>query len=214
MYPFEIHSHTSEHSACSGMTARELIARCAELGIAGLVVTDHHYQWPLAELQEIAREVASDGLVVLSAYEVTTVDPRTGRHAGDLLIFGAPEDEPPMQIWTPYKEACARARELGAMSISAHPFREGMGAGDRVYEMDVDGIEIFNQNHSRINVAQARQAVLCRGFLGVAGSDAHSVVQVGQFYTVFDRPVQTMDEFITELRARRYAIQSNRPDIR
>jgi len=48
----------------------------------------------------------------------------------------------------------------------------------------------------------------------VAGSDSHSVVQVGQFCTVFDRPVHTMDEFITELRARRYAIQSNRPDIR
>ena len=194
------------------MSAEELIERAVERGLAGVVVTDHHYQWPQAELQAIADEISPNGIVVLSAYEVTTVDPKTGKHAGDLLIYGAPDDET-MEIWTPYEEACARGREQDALIISAHPFRESMGAGDLIFEMDIDGIEIFNQNHSRLNVARAKAAVLRAGFLGVAGSDAHRVAQVAQFLTVFDRPVRDMGDFIRELRARRYALQSNRADI-
>ncbi len=196
------------------MPLEELIERCVELEVHGLIVTDHHYQWPQAELDDVARKAGAGGLVILGGYEVTTVDPDTGRHAGDILVFGAPESVAPLEIWTPYDEACRRGHEIGALLISAHPFREGMGAGDRVYHMDIDGIEIFNQNHSQLHVAQAKQAVLRCGFLGVAGSDAHSAVQVGQFYTVLDRPARTMSEFTDELRARRYAIQSNRPDIR
>ncbi len=195
------------------MPAEELIERCVDLQIAGLVVTDHHYQWPQGELDALAQSIAGNGLVVLSAYEVTTLDPKTDTHAGDILVYDWPEDEPPLPIWTPYEEACARIREIGALGISAHPYREGMGAGDLVYEMDIDGIEIFNQNHAQAHVNQARAAVARRGFLGVAGSDAHHRMQVGQFYTVFEQPVQTIAEFVTELRERRFVIQSNRPDI-
>ncbi|MCE5216661.1 PHP domain-containing protein [bacterium] len=212
MYPFEIHSHTKEHSACSRVPVEHLLARADELGLAGIVVTDHHYQWPQAELEKIARRVTRNGLVVLSAYELTTADPRTGAHAGDLLVFGGPDDAV-MPIWTPYEEACARAHELGAVTISAHPFREGMGAGDRIYYMDIDGIEIYNQNHSRLDVLRARQAVQKAGFLGVAGSDAHRAVQVAQFLTVFERPVRSMEDFKRELLARRFHLASNRPDI-
>lgn len=213
MFPFEIHSHTAEHSACSVMPAQELFERCIELGLAGVVVTDHHFQWPLAELEAIARRVSDKQLTVLSAYEVTTADPETGGHAGDLLIFGAPEKAAPMKIRTPYNEACRRGREQGALIISAHPYRQGMGAGDRVYSMDIDGIEVYNQNHSQRDVLRARQAVLRRGYLGVAGSDAHRRIQVGQFVMRFTRPVATMQEFMARLRAREYSMQSNRPDI-
>ena len=212
LFPFEIHTHTAEHSACSNMPAEALIERAAELGLSGLVVTDHHYQWPQAELQAIADRTSPNGLVVLSAYEVSTADPHTGKHAGDLLIFGAPDDDV-MPIWTPYPEACAKAREQGALSIVAHPFRAGMGAGDRIFHMDIDGIEIYNQNHSQLDVTRAKAAVLRTGLLGLAGSDAHRVIQVGQFLTVFDRPVRTTQDFIGEVLARRYALQSNRGDI-
>lgn len=212
LYCFEIHSHTSEHSACAGMTAAELIERALELQLDGLIVTDHHYQWEEAELQALADRRRPGALVVLSGYEVTTVDTNTAKHAGDLLIFGAPRDGT-MEIWTPWEEACAVARRQGALRIAAHPFRNSMGTGDRIYQMDIDGLEVFNQNHSQNDVARAKAAVARTGLLGVAGSDAHRTVQVGQFLTVFERPIRSMEEFIAELRARRFTIRSNRPDI-
>lgn len=212
MYPFDIHTHTSEHSACSYMRAEELIARGIELGLAGLIITDHHYQWPAEELQAIADRICPQALVVLSAYEVTTSEPRTGKHAGDLLVFGDPCGA--MRMGTPYDEVCAIAHEHDALVIAAHPFRDGVGAGDRIFLMDIDGIEVLNQNHSPLDVMRARQAVRRAGLLGLAGSDAHRLSQVAQFLTVFQRPVRSMTDFLAEVRAQRYRLQSNRPDIR
>lgn len=195
------------------MGAQELMARARELGLAGVIVTDHHYQWPAQELQALADRVTGGGLVALSAFEVTTSDPHQGGHAGDLLIYGMP-DTATLGIWTPYEEACACAREYDTLIIAAHPFREGMGCGDRIFQMDIDGIEIYNQNHSRLDVMRAKTAVQRAGFLGLAGSDSHRLSQVGQFLTVLQRPVRTMPEFIAEIRARRFTLVSNRPDIR
>jgi predicted metal-dependent phosphoesterase TrpH len=160
----------------------------------------------------MADRIRPDAIVVLSAYEVTTADPRTRQHAGDLLIFGAPDDAT-MRMWTPYDEASARAREQDALIIAAHPFRDGMGAGERVYHMDIDGIEVLNQNHSPLDVMRARTAVRNTGLIGLAGSDAHRVAQVAQFLTVFRRPVRSMEDFIRETRAQRFTLKSNRPDI-
>jgi len=212
-FAFDLHVHTAEHSSCSHMSAGELIQRAAELGLAGIVVTDHHYQWPRGELQAIADAQRADGLVVLSAYELTTLDPRTHKHAGDLLVYGAPDDST-LPIWTAWREACARAREQEALVVVAHPFREGAGAGDRLYEMDVDGLEVYNQNHSQLDVSRAKAAVLRTGLLGLAGSDAHRPSQVGQFVTVFEEPVRTMEDLIREVLAGRYSLRSNRRDIR
>ena len=186
--------------------------RAIDVGLAGIVVTAHHYQWPVAEAQAIADAIRPGALVVLSAYEVTTSEPRTGKHAGDLLIFGAPDSDT-MPMGTPYDEACVRAHEYDALVIAAHPFREAVGAGDRIYYMDIDGIEVYNQNHSPLDVMRGKQAVQRTGLLGLAGSDAHRVAQVGQFVTRFRRPVRTMEDFLREVRAGRYAMKSNRADI-
>ena len=194
------------------MSAQELIERAAELRLAGIVVTDHHYQWPQAELQAIAERTGHPDLVVLSAYELTSSEPRTRQHAGDLLIYGSPDDAT-MPMWTCYEDAITIARAHDALIISAHPFRQNAGAGDRVYHMDIDGLEIYNQNHSPLDVMRARTAARKTGLIAVGGSDAHRVAQVAQFLTVFRRPVKTMEDFVREIRARRFALQSNRPDI-
>jgi predicted metal-dependent phosphoesterase TrpH len=212
-FSFEIHSHSREHSACSIMGVEELLVRAHELGLFGVIVTDHHFQWPEGEVQAMADRLTGGRLVALSAFEVTTSDPVQGGHAGDLLVFGM-ADTDTLGIWTPYDEACARAREHDALIIAAHPFREGMGSGDRIFSMDIDGIEIYNQNHSRLDVMRAKTAVQRAGFLGLAGSDSHRTSQVGQFLTVLRRPARTMPEFMAEIRARRFSLLSNRPDIR
>jgi 3',5'-nucleoside bisphosphate phosphatase len=212
VHAFDIHCHTHEHSPCSRLPAAQLVERALELKLAGVVLTDHHYQWPQDELQALARDAGAGKLVLLSGYELTTSCPQTGRYGGDLLIYGMPQERllPP---GTPADEACALAHEQGALVISAHPFRQSMGAGDLVYALDIDGLEVMNDSYTGVEVTRAREVVRQMGFLGLAGSDAHQLSQVGQFLTTLQRPVTSMDEFTRELRARRFRLRSRRRDI-
>ncbi len=210
MFCIETHTHTSEHSACSIMTAADLIRRAVEIGLDGLIVSDHHYAWPEADLREIARSVGAERLLVLATQEITARDEETGEHQGDYLLYGYNEPLPqPMSA----EQVVEAGRAHGALVIVAHPFRHGMGAGDRVFDLPVDGIEVYNQNHSPEDVRRCSRAVAECGFLGIAGSDAHRVEQVGQFLTCLERPIASMEEFIGELRARRFTLKSTRPDM-
>lgn len=212
MYSFDIHCHTREHSMCSRMSAAQLVERALELRLAGVVLTDHHYQWPDEELASLAAETGSDGLVLLSGYELTTSDPATGAYGGDLLIFGMPADSL-MPAGTPADEACARVRAQGGLVVAAHPFRPTTDVGDMVYALDLDGIEVMNDSYTGVEVTRAREVVRQMGFLGLAGSDSHNVRQVGQFLTSFQRPVTSMEAFMRELRAKRFRLRSQRPGI-
>jgi 3',5'-nucleoside bisphosphate phosphatase len=212
MHPFDIHCHTHEHSPCSRLAAAALVERALELRLAGVVLTDHHYQWPEEELQALAAETGAGKLVLLSGYELTTTDPQTGRYGGDLLIYGMAPDKL-MAPGTPADEACARAHEGGALVISAHPFRQSMGAGDLVYALDIDGLEVMNDSYTGVEVTRAREVVRQMGFLGLAGSDAHQLSQVGQFLTALQRPAHSMEEFARELRAKRFRLRSRRRGI-
>ena len=41
MYKYELHMHTSEGSACARNTGAEMVDFYANMGYAGMVVTDH-----------------------------------------------------------------------------------------------------------------------------------------------------------------------------
>jgi 3',5'-nucleoside bisphosphate phosphatase len=211
MFCIETHAHAREHSACSHMSAAALIARAAEIGLDGLIVTDHGYCWPREDLLAVVREVGADDLLVLCAPEITARSPETGAHEGDYLLFGC-EEVPPDP--SSAAEVVEFGHQRGALVIAAHPFRAGMGSGDLTYTLPLDGIEVYNQNHSRADVRRCQEAVQQQGFLGIAGSDAHQVEQIGQFVTCLERPIATMAEFVEELRAGRFRLKSTREDMR
>lgn len=39
----EMHCHTAEHSACSQVSAAEIVQHNFDIGLHGTVLTDHHY---------------------------------------------------------------------------------------------------------------------------------------------------------------------------
>ena len=85
----ELHSHTAEHSACSHAAAVDLVRRIYEIGLQGIVITDHHFLWPDEELEGLRRSVGlPESFVVLSGQETTTSD------VGDVLVYGAHESIP------------------------------------------------------------------------------------------------------------------------
>jgi predicted metal-dependent phosphoesterase TrpH len=61
----ETHCHTKERSPCSEITAFDLIRRAMAKGLQGVVLTDHHYLWSDADLNELRRELKCPAEFVL-----------------------------------------------------------------------------------------------------------------------------------------------------
>jgi predicted metal-dependent phosphoesterase TrpH len=84
------------------------------------------------------------------------------------------------------REVCEWIREQGGIVYLPHPFAEGKGGGGRLAEELaplVDVIEVHNGRlHDPKQNARARDLALRHGKLRGAGSDAHTLGEVGRSY--------------------------------
>jgi predicted metal-dependent phosphoesterase TrpH len=106
--------------------------------------------------------------------------------------------------------------------IAAHPFRGFLLFGITQLRMDVhqasqraifqymDGLEIFNCKLTDAENQMARQVAEHLGLLGIAGSDAHRLDEVGRCVTILERKVGSESELISELRAGRFTTEFRR----
>src|SRR5262249_40645220 len=84
------HLHTSRHSPDSEIDPWELVEHARDIGLDGLVITEHDYQWGSEELSELSAGAAP--LRVFSGAEVSA-------HQGHFLVYGLPSlDEVPPGI--------------------------------------------------------------------------------------------------------------------
>ena len=194
---FDTHLHTRRHSGCSGLDEHKLIAQAVKAGLDGVIITEHHYQWPEDELQALRDAAGVPGFVLLAGFEYTSKQ-------GDILIYGL--DHAMTGRFVPGGDpaaAVARAQELGGVCVAAHPTRAGLGFGMEIAQMPFDGIETQSVN------LQAHEQRLAQGLAGklgrlpTASSDAHRLADVGAYAMVVDDPVRNMSNFCDCLRARR-----------
>src|SRR5262249_18531030 len=109
------HLHTSRHSPDSVIDPGELIARAREVGLDGVVITEHDYQWEAGELAELAARAAGFGVKVFSGAEVSALE-------GHFLVYGLPDlREAPPGVALGYLLEVVRRH--GAAIVAAHPFR-------------------------------------------------------------------------------------------
>src|SRR5258708_38281132 len=76
---FDLHIHTTRHSGDSSMDPFVLIDRAQEIGLDGVVITEHDWLWTEKELDEL--RAAAPRLVVLAGVEVST-------RQGHFLAYG------------------------------------------------------------------------------------------------------------------------------
>jgi predicted metal-dependent phosphoesterase TrpH len=165
----ELHSHTLWSKDCIVPFDR-IIARCAELGVDKIAITDHNTADGALALAQLAPD-----LVIVGEEIMTT--------QGELLGYFMRETIPARL--TP-EETIKRLRDQGAVISVSHPFdRLRKGAWEeadllRIVDQ-VDAIEVFNarcvyheDNDRALALAQAR------GLRGTIGSDAHSRVEYGR----------------------------------
>src|SRR5262249_19471042 len=110
---FDHHLHTKRHSPDSDIDPLDLIERARQVGLDGVVITEHHSRWEPGELADLASRAAP--LRVFSGAEVSALE-------GHFLVYGLPSlDEvyPGIEL----AELLPIVRHHEAAIVAAHPFR-------------------------------------------------------------------------------------------
>ena len=196
----DLHVHTRHYSGCSAIEPEDLIPRAGAVGLDGLVLTEHGILWPEEKLAPFRDLAAEHDLVLLAGQEVTCLE--QGRRQ-DFLIFGIDRS----------LGSCPSARELielvhseGGVVIAAHPFKPSRlgvgyhGAGDEIYHLDLDAVELFHPDHSPEARSKVQKAAALKGLPMTGGSDAHELCQLGTNWTRFEQRVEKIEDLMDQIK--------------
>lgn len=164
----DLHIHTrASHDCLSDYAAVVDTARARRLH--KIAITDHNEIEGAFRVQELAPELVIVGEEVKTAEGVDV----SGLYLSEKIPKGAPAVETAQAI-----------REQGGLVYVPHPFAGGKGLGPEVLESLepwVDVVEIFNSRIHRPALNQkARDWAASRGLPGGAGSDAHTLREIGR----------------------------------
>ncbi len=182
----DCHVHTSRHSACSSMSPDEACQVALARGLGALVLTEHHYRWTTAELDELRR--AHPGLALYPGVEITLAEGHDVVVIGDALPLDLAHGCP----FALLADTLAPAR--GAFfAFVAHPFRwtdAVLPEAEAVFRW-ADGLEMNSVNvlrgawRRRDGLLESADAELYEaaardyGLLPLYNSDAHHVAAIG-----------------------------------
>lgn len=195
MLKFDHHVHTCRHSPDSAIDPLVLVERARAVGLDGVVITEHDYQWEAGELAELAAQ--ADGLTVLSGAEISARE-------GHFLVYGLPhlDDVPP---GVALADLLRVVKRHGAAIVAAHPFRwdQPFDALVETHGAVFDALELVSNNVTPETRALTAR-VLGRHRMGATGSsDGHEPDAVGCYYSALDGEIHSIGDFVAALRARR-----------
>lgn len=210
---FDLHLHTSFYSSCSAIDPEALIRQAAEIDLDGIALTEHGLRWPDEKVDLLRRIADSLGVVLLRGQEISTYSPTNGPE-GEFLVFGLKRS---LTADLSARELTKRVHGEGGILIAAHPFKlsrlnkkKYYGAGELVYELELDALELYHPDHDEEALKKVRQAMAKLGLPGTGSSDAHQLHEVGRCATIFERPIFTEEDLIQEIRAGRIQARDKR----
>jgi predicted metal-dependent phosphoesterase TrpH len=185
----DLHVHTSA-SFDSKTEPKQLADRSRQLGLDPIFVTDHDTTLAAFRLQ-----VASRQRVVVGE-EIATTD-------GELIGLFLQRRIPPGLT---AKQTALEIKDQGGLVYLEHPYDQfrrhlSQAAIEEVAEL-IDIVEVFN---ARSDEKTNHQAEELRGILGAApgaGSDAHTVKELGSVYVEMQN-FDGADDFLASLRSAR-----------
>ncbi|MFC5366160.1 CehA/McbA family metallohydrolase [Salinirubrum litoreum] len=180
------HVH-SEGSYDASDPVELILEQAAEIGLDGVVITDHD---AIHESLRAAELAADYGLVGIPGVEISTA-------AGHLLAIGV-DEMPPHRA--PFDETVQWVRSHGGVAVVPHPFQRSRHGVRKRRLTDCDAVEVFNAwLFTGYKNRRARRFAETRGYPGVAASDAHSVPYVGRAYTELEIPDATRADLDADL---------------
>ncbi len=199
-FTLDLHVHTSPASPCASSSVDDVISEAKRIGLDGICLTDHNYQWNAEDIETLREK---HKFPVLRGNEITTVQ-------GDMLVFGLDED---IQGIIALKDLAEKIAAVDGFMIAAHPFRGFLAVSGDKLGLDVekaagramftlvDGVETLN---SKVTVDENRfcgQVANALKLPTTGGSDAHLAREVGFYATRFSKIIHNEKELISALRA-------------
>ncbi len=182
-----MHIHTEYSMDCT-MSLEEIIARCLEVGINCLGIADHNKLTGALKMKEIAP------FPIIPGEEILTTE-------GEVIGFFLSQEIPSKLSM---KETMARIKAQNGLVCIPHPYDKLRFSlfKDQVFEdiiREVDIIEAFNaRSLSRASSTRAWQLARKYGKLTSAGSDAHTLPEIGNAYVEMP-DFNGKDEFLASL---------------
>ncbi len=212
MQVFDIHLHTKIFSDCSFIEPEDLIQRAVRLSLHGIALTEHGVRWPDEKFDELRRLADPHGLILINGQETLASSPRKGME-GEYLVFGLRKS---LVGSFSAGELAEIVHAEGGILVAAHPFKLSRGgkhhyygAGNLIYELPLDALELYHPGHNERALAKVRKAMEDLGLPGTGSSDAHKVFEVGSFVTLFENEIRGEEDFIREIRGGRIGARKN-----
>ncbi len=172
--------------------------RTREIPIDGFVLTEHRQFDFESDYSALAKEF---GLTILKASEVET-------EYGHVLVFGVTEALTQAfdftNIHLPLAQVIEAAERHGAVPVPCHPGRKRVGMSAHLEEYGVPQgvriVEIYNGGSRGEEDAIAQNMAAEQDYLGIGGSDAHIVSQIGKCATRFPENITSAAELAEALR--------------
>jgi len=167
----DLHIHTV-YSCDSNTSLQRLIARCREVGINCVAITDHNTIAGAVEMKRLAP------FRVIVGEEIQTL---TGEIIGYFLSEEIPKG-------LPAEETARRIKEQGGVVCIPHPFDRMRLSTLRRRSLEtllpyIDVVEVLNSRLLlRRQCAMAQRFAQAHGLPSSAGSDAHTTFEVGNAY--------------------------------
>lgn len=215
MYKYELHCHTARTSACSSLSAEDMVELYLANGYDGLVVTDHflngnttvHRELPDGTYEqkvelfckgyEGVKEAAKGRLNVFFGLEVSYL-------GTDVLVYGADKEslkafpEIPSMDLRSFADFC---REKGFLAVQAHPFREAPYIDHIRLYPGYEGVEVRNATcNARCNALGLCYAE-AYGKVKMGGSDLHHANQKMISGMAFDEKAETIEQLMSLIRS-------------
>jgi predicted metal-dependent phosphoesterase TrpH len=191
---FDLHLHTSRHSLDSIMAPELMVQRAREIGLDGVVITEHDWLWTDKELAQLRQ---STSVIILAGIEVSAKE-------GHFLVYGVSN---PFAVPNGIGVAklCREVHRQGGAIVAAHPFRWNQAFDDilETERPDLDGLELMSNNmDDEIRCRAAALNARVR-LAGLGNSDAHRLETLGCCYTEFDAVIRDMSDLVAAIRGRK-----------
>ncbi len=187
MLKADLHIHTMFSMDCD-TPLEKIVRRCQELGINCIAIADHGIVDGALMMQKLAP------FRVIVAEEILTTQ---GEIMGMFLKETIPGGLTP-------PEAIKRIRAQGGLVNIPHPFETIRGSALKEWAIgeivgDIDLMEVLNSRSPfAANTDKARAFAAKHGIPGSAGSDAHTVYEIGNAYVEMPE-FNNKDEFLKSL---------------
>jgi predicted metal-dependent phosphoesterase TrpH len=179
----DMHMHTARSFDCLS-DPLALMDAASQRGIDVVCITDHNQIATALELKAGFPDRVIVGEEVKTAEGVDII----GLFIHELIPKG-----------TPARRTCELIREQRGIVYVPHPFASGKGGGGRILEQVAELVEIGDGSNARLHDAALNQRALewarARGLPVGAGSDAHTLAEVGRAFVELPAFVNHADAF-------------------